>query len=62
MPSRRVRSFWSKSRTPTQAQRGGLSRMYLLDTNVSELLTVVTRNVAGFKPFKVRVLNPFKPA
>ena len=25
-------------------------------------LTVVTRNVADFKPFKVRVLNPFKPA
>ena len=25
-------------------------------------LSVVTRNVADFKPFGVRVLNPFKPA
>ena len=25
-------------------------------------LTVVTRNIADFTPFKVRVLNPFKPA
>ena len=25
-------------------------------------LTVVTRNVANFTPFKVKVLNPFRPA
>ena len=31
-------------------------------TAIVHKLTVVTRNVADFTPFKVRVLNPFKPA